>query len=190
MAGRQVRNAEQTRRELLAAATRVLIERGPTASLDAIAKVAGVSKGGLLHHFPTRDDLFLALVRSQLEQFRRLVDEAHDPADTAPGRLTRTYIRAAFRDIADLNGRAHEQAILLGHLGTQPHLMEIVAADSAEWNAKLLADGLDEQRVVLIVRAVDGTSMTSLYEGRLTPEDAARTESWLLDLTRGEGPLR
>lgn len=190
MAGRQVRNAEQTKRELLAAATRVFIERGPTASLDAIAKVAGVSKGGLLHHFPTRDDLFVALVRSQLETFRRRVEEAHDPTDAAPGRLTRAFIKAAFRDIAELDGRAHEQAILLGHLSAQPHLMEMVAADSADWNEKLFQDGLDEQRLVIILRAADGTSITSLYEGRLTPEDAARTEAWLLDLTHGKGPLR
>ena len=189
MAGRHTRNAEQTRADLVAAATAVFSRRGPSASLEAVAAAAGTSKGGLLHHFPSRDQLMVAVVEDQAERFARRVDEALDPADTAPGRLTRAFVRATFADIAELSGRAHEQAMLLGTLGAQPALMEIVAADAQRWNERLAADGLDRQRLLLILRAADGTTIASLYEGVLTPEDAERTRDWLLDLTRGTGPL-
>lgn len=190
MAGRQARNAEQTRAELLEAATSVFSRLGPAASLDAVATAAGTSKGGLLHHFPTRDRLLVALVEHQAERFRRRVEAELDPDDTAPGRLTRAFVRATFADIAEQDGRAHEQAMLLGTLGSSPHLLQIVAADAQRWNERLRDDGLEWQRLVLILRAADGTTIASLYEGTLTREDADRTRDWLLELTYGTGPLR
>ncbi|MCD0167012.1 TetR/AcrR family transcriptional regulator, partial [Deinococcus sp. 12RED42] len=51
------RQPELTRAALLAAASTVLREQGASLSLDAVARAAGVSKGGLLHHYPTRDAL-------------------------------------------------------------------------------------------------------------------------------------
>ena len=45
---------ELTRATLLAAARQVLRRQGATLSLDAVAREAGVSKGGLLHHYPTK----------------------------------------------------------------------------------------------------------------------------------------
>ncbi|WP_157970797.1 TetR/AcrR family transcriptional regulator [Nakamurella deserti] len=190
MAGRQTRNAERTRTELLEAATVVFSRQGPAASLDAVAAAAGTSKGGLLHHFPTRDQLLVALVEHQAERFRRRVEAELDPDDTAPGRLTRAFVRATFADIAEQHGRAHEQAMLLGTLGSSPHLLQIVAADARRWNERLREDGLEWQRLVLILRAADGTTIASLYEGALTREDADRTRDWLLELTHGTGPLR
>jgi len=46
------------RERLLDAAERVVVESGAThLTLDAVAKSAGVSKGGLLYHFPTKEAL-------------------------------------------------------------------------------------------------------------------------------------
>lgn len=53
---------EETRTELVAAATGLFGERGYKAtSLDAIAAEAGVTKGALYHHFSGKDDLFKAV---------------------------------------------------------------------------------------------------------------------------------
>lgn len=53
-----------TRDRILDALERLLLESGPLhATLDAAAAEAGVSKGGLLYHFPTKDALFAAMVR-------------------------------------------------------------------------------------------------------------------------------
>lgn len=59
-------NAERTattRRQVIEAAITCLYEHGYTATTTSmIADVAGVSRGALLHHFPTKIDLMLALV--------------------------------------------------------------------------------------------------------------------------------
>lgn len=56
------------REKVLDAFESILIEEGErTATLDATAKTAGVSKGGLLYHFASRDDLIAGLLQ-RLEQ--------------------------------------------------------------------------------------------------------------------------
>ena len=50
---------------ILNAAQARLLTGGPTSLvLDAIASDAGVSKGGLLYHFPSKDDLICLLYTS------------------------------------------------------------------------------------------------------------------------------
>ena len=54
--------AQQTRSNLLNAALNVFYERGVAqASLDEIAKAAGVTRGALYWHFKNKEDLFEAL---------------------------------------------------------------------------------------------------------------------------------
>ena len=52
--------AQQTRSNLLNAALNVFYERGVSkASLDEIAKTAGVTRGALYWHFKNKEDLFV-----------------------------------------------------------------------------------------------------------------------------------
>src|SRR4051812_24497505 len=61
---RQVRRADARRNYdvLIAAADAEFTEHGATASLDDIAKRAGVGIGTLYRHFPTRDDLIASVL--------------------------------------------------------------------------------------------------------------------------------
>src|SRR5680860_142372 len=54
---------KSTRDRLLDAFERLLVEGGTrAATLDAVAAAAEVSKGGLLYHFPSKDDLVTGLL--------------------------------------------------------------------------------------------------------------------------------
>ncbi|MEY2341176.1 TetR/AcrR family transcriptional regulator [Acidithiobacillus sp. IBUN Pt1247-S3] len=60
---RKIRNPEQTRIDLLAAAYAEILESGfQAASLDRILAKTSVSKGALYHHFGTKQELGLAVV--------------------------------------------------------------------------------------------------------------------------------
>ncbi len=50
-------------------------------SLNAIAKLAGVGAGTLYRHFPTREDLILAVYRQEIQA---LVESVHDILDKYP----------------------------------------------------------------------------------------------------------
>ncbi len=88
--------------DLLDAAIRVLIREGMGAlTLDAVAREAGVSKGGLTHRYATKD----ALVAAMLEHFAgRLVREldrfAADDPDLA-GRRVRAMMKVAYPELRD-----------------------------------------------------------------------------------------
>lgn len=63
------RDARERRERLIAAAQREFAARGVDASLEKIAREAGVAIGTLYRHFPTRLDLLMAAFRHRLQEF-------------------------------------------------------------------------------------------------------------------------
>src|SRR3981189_641787 len=73
--------AQRNRIRLLETAKAAFAEKGSGASLDEIARTAGVGAGTLYRHFPTRDTPFAAVYANETEQ---LVVAAPPPAETHP----------------------------------------------------------------------------------------------------------
>lgn len=66
----------RTRDRIVAAAVNLLVDEGPTAfTVAAVARVARVSKGGLLYHFRTQRDLALEIVERSIARLNRLAAE-------------------------------------------------------------------------------------------------------------------
>lgn len=145
----------ETREKLQLAAVDLIIDAGLVAlTLDAVARRAGVSKGGLLHHFPTKDALLLSLVAQLSAQwYALLADELAREEEGVPGRAARAYIGATFaRDaVGERLLRAVAQVV-----ATYPALIE------AEFNPFTLEnplkgdDGLPPGRALVIRIACDG----------------------------------
>jgi AcrR family transcriptional regulator len=69
--GRALRaDAQRNRDRLVAAASAAFADNGPEASLEDIARRAGVGIGTLYRHFPTRERLMAAVVRESFEDLR------------------------------------------------------------------------------------------------------------------------
>lgn len=72
-------DAQRNRERILEVAKEAFTRYGAEASLDDIAKQAGVGPGTLYRHFPSRDALIEAVYRSEVEKLaaaaRRLADE-------------------------------------------------------------------------------------------------------------------
>jgi AcrR family transcriptional regulator len=74
----------QANRERILAAAREAFAASQDASLNSIAKAAGVGAGTLYRHFPGREALILALYRSEIEALVDLAPalvDAHPPLD-------------------------------------------------------------------------------------------------------------
>jgi AcrR family transcriptional regulator len=68
-AGRKPRtDAQRNRERLLEVAKEAFTRSGGNASLDDIAKQAGVGPGTLYRHFPTREELLEAVYRTEVEK--------------------------------------------------------------------------------------------------------------------------
>lgn len=89
---------EVLRRKLLACTAQLAAEQGINAvTIQAVAAAAGVTKGGLLHHFPSKEKLIEAVFRDQIEQFDGAIEALlADDADTH-GCFSRAYINVVLQ---------------------------------------------------------------------------------------------
>jgi AcrR family transcriptional regulator len=77
-----------TRRRLLETTIRCLAEHGWEAStVGFIAAEAGISRGAVQHHFPTREALILAALEHMFAERAALLDALPDPAGAGPDRV-------------------------------------------------------------------------------------------------------
>ena len=78
-------DVRRNRDAIVASAARAFAERGPSASLEDIARDAGVGSATLHRHYPTRDTLLAAVYRRQIEDLCASTDDllARHPADEA-----------------------------------------------------------------------------------------------------------
>jgi AcrR family transcriptional regulator len=108
--GRQPRaDALRNRERLLAAAKAVFSSGGAEASLEAVAKRAGVGIGTLYRHFPTREALFEAVYRREVEQLAELAEELKGKA--APVEALRRWLHANVEFVATKKGMAAALAL-------------------------------------------------------------------------------
>ena len=83
-------DARRNRDRLLDAAARAFTEHGPEATLEAIAKDAGVGIGTLYRHFPSREALVEETYRHELARLCDAADELL--AGMPPDRATRAWM--------------------------------------------------------------------------------------------------
>src|SRR5262245_2486187 len=86
-------NKTATRERILQAALQVFAEKGyHRAAVDDIVRVSATSKGGVYHHFPNKESLFLALVD---ELSARLATAVSTAIETSRGAVAK--VEAALR---------------------------------------------------------------------------------------------
>ncbi|WP_067856759.1 TetR/AcrR family transcriptional regulator [Nocardia shimofusensis] len=150
------RRLEHTRSLLLDAAEEVFAERGFTAAtLDDIAYTAGYTKGAIYKHFPTKEDLFLAVSD---RHWRRYFDNFAEIllAGTEVGPRELDKVAQRWRELSRARGAAHAA---LGYEFTlyllrNPEARERVAAkrlEVAEELGKFVVEGLDRFGGTLLI---------------------------------------
>ncbi|MCS7079266.1 MAG: TetR/AcrR family transcriptional regulator [Chloracidobacterium sp.] len=153
-----------TRDELLRAAVRVVATDGlPKLTLETVARAAGVSKGGLLYHFPTKDALIQALIETFIAEWDRAtaLEYARDPEPNKPGRWLRAYVRASFADfdpdeMLTLGLAQGDMAGFVAALAVNPELLALIRAAYERWHRLLISDGLDDATATAVRFAADG----------------------------------
>jgi AcrR family transcriptional regulator len=76
-------DAVRNRQALLDAGDTLFAEHGRDVAFEDVAKVAGVGKGTLYRHFPTRDHLLVALLQSRFDLLQAHADRLIDFPDAA-----------------------------------------------------------------------------------------------------------
>jgi AcrR family transcriptional regulator len=92
-------DARRNRERLLAAAETAFNAQGAGASLDDIAKAAGVGNATLYRHFPTRAKLLEAVYDQRIAELCAAAAELAQP--TAPARALHEWLRAVVAHVTD-----------------------------------------------------------------------------------------
>ena len=95
-------DAMRNRERLIEAATRVFGMGAPRASLDAVAREAGVGVGTLYRHFPTRETLFESVYRREVDQLGDLAERL--AREAPPVEALRLWLHANVRLVATKRG--------------------------------------------------------------------------------------
>ncbi|MBN6054951.1 helix-turn-helix transcriptional regulator [Nonomuraea sp. RK-328] len=161
----------------MAAATSAIAEHGAEASLEEIARRAGVGSATLHRHFPSRQRLLEAVFRGKVEA---LCDRARDlAAGLDPGPALVAWLRAVAAHVVANRGLA--TSLLHGAqdtaLGEGCHAMIVAAGQALLDGARGAGAVRDDVAIVDLLTLVNAICLATEHE----PDGAAQAER-LLDL--------
>lgn len=169
-----------SRENIIDAAEVVVLESGARhMTLDAVAKKAGVSKGGLLYHFPSKD----ALLRAMLERLRKNMQETREKKSKGlregPGREIKAYILSG----ADRDPRKDKiGSALLAAVAHDPKLLQSARDDFRRNLTVFTRAGLPFKRVAVISFALSGLVLSELLS--LSPLSKKERQDFVEELLR------
>jgi AcrR family transcriptional regulator len=171
-------DAVRNRARIVEAAREVFTARGSDASLDEIARAAGVGIGTLYRHFPTRDDLVVAVFREQTDELQRLAEQLLVSND--PGEALATWLHEQLLQASTCRGLGAEAMLTMLAQHDEPPACEAMRAAGAALLARAQAagevrDGVEIDDLVRMVQAV------SLAAEECDDGTAERLFSLLLD---------
>ena len=181
----QPRDRDDTRSRLLDAAEAIVADRGVGAlTLDAVAAAAGVSKGGLLHHYRSKEALLAAIVGRMAEEMHAVFDMTLAAQAPGPGRAARACIAWALHSPPDREERdLRIAAALLAAHTHHPGLVDPIRAEHARIRAMLAEDGLPPGRSLAVICAADGLFMAKVFSiWRPSEQEKAEIEAALARL--------
>lgn len=104
-------DAVRNRDRLVEAARTVFSAGAAEASLEAVARTAGVGIGTLYRHFPTRETLFEAVYRHEVQQLADLAARLEDGAK--PVEALRQWMRSFVKFVATKKGMVEALALVV-----------------------------------------------------------------------------
>jgi len=148
--------------EILLAASKIVNEKGIfNLTLDATAAEAGISKGGLLYHFPSKEALVKGMVEHLAENYKQNLDSKVELSSEKKGRWTKSYVDVTFNSPHE-NKDMH--AGLLAAKAVNNELMNPIRELYKEWQAEIENDGIDPVKATIIRLATDGLWLSELFD--------------------------
>lgn len=157
---------------ILKAAERVVSKRGPShLTLDAVALEAGLSKGGLLYNFPTKQALVEGMIGSYVERRRTHLEQLRSEAGDRPNTVIQSILAARKEFPVD---RGTGLAILAG-IAESPEFLAPLRDEIAVMAEDVQENAEDPMLATLIWLAADGLEFWDLLG--INPLDApSRTQ--------------
>lgn len=173
---RRKKSPEAVKQALIQSAIELICSGGlQSLSLQAVADHAGVTKGGLFHHFETKIVLLEVVCRFLLDEFASRVEQYIERNPKCSGCYTRAYIRAIM-DLdadADMPGKNALWLLILNDERSRQIWNDWFASMNAKYAA---SDALPEH--TLLRMAADGIWLSALCQTEVPNRDAVVQALW------------
>lgn len=174
--------ASRARERILEAAERVVGDVGAARlTLEGVAQAAGVSKGGLLYHFPSKEALLGALAKRYVESMVDCVEQAKSGLGDNSHDL-----RACIVGVLDPQQRAKVRgmgAALIAAAANDLASLEVIRERIDHFTRQLEESNVDFARGAIVTLAIDGLIMReSLRISSFTDEQREQVVQQLLQI--------
>jgi AcrR family transcriptional regulator len=155
---RQEDISSATRMAILDAASKVILARGVEAlTIDAVAQEAGISKGGLFYHFPSKKNLIEGMVNRLISEIDALLEEELSKSD---GDFLPAYIRASF--VANPE-HTRLSCALVAAVTSDPDLIMPLQKRFFDMQKRITASGVSPEIGTIIRLALDGMWISDVF---------------------------
>lgn len=157
---------------ILNAASKIVAEKGIFhLTIEAVAEEAGISKGGLLYHYRSKEVLVEKMIEHLASNYKSNIDSRAALDLEEKGKWTRAYLDITFKN-AIQNKDMH--AGLLAAKAINPILLNPIHDVYSTWQQDIENDGLDPIMATIIRLATDGIWLADLFE--INPIDSEQKE--------------
>lgn len=180
---------------VLDAAESVILEQGiASLTLEAVANHAGVSKGGLLYHYPSKDKLVEALVRRCVESWGEEHRQAIAKLPPGPGRAIKAMLACCMGSPeAWSEAERRSSVVLMAALTHNPTLIAPLRDSLAELSLTLKNDGVAEPVAEMVLLAMHGLRFEWIFGLQdVTPERIERVRAmlaWCVEAATVHAPI-
>ncbi|WP_299696071.1 TetR/AcrR family transcriptional regulator [Hydrocarboniphaga sp.] len=146
---------------MLDAAVAVALEQGAgKLTLDAVARRAGASKGGVMYNFPTKEALLEALLERLTSHNRQASEAIAAELPDQPGRALKAYVMNSVRD-PDEDDRV--SGALVAVVNGSPELLQRVAGYFSQ-RFEIISGDVSFDRAALAHVATEGLWLMELFQ--------------------------
>jgi len=182
--------SERTRNATIRAALAIIARDGPgRLTLDAIARESGISKGGLMHQFPTKRAVLKALLEHQIEHFDAFSRKYRAEQGAAHAEPHLAVQIATMREA--IAGPDPVASAILAAMTEDPGLLAVTRDIDARSVAAIKAEAADPELAVLRWVAARGLVLAALLGTcPFSEAERARLFDRLLDDQQWSAPSR
>ncbi|GAA5504587.1 TetR/AcrR family transcriptional regulator [Novipirellula caenicola] len=154
----------ETTTRILDAVMQLILYGGlPAVTLSAVCRKAGISKGGLMHHFPNKEALVAAFLQQSVRDYLDLVQQTAAPHVPGKGKRAAAVLDLFLGDPAESEPDAHNDcpAVMVALIqgGGCKSLVDEVHQTLFQL---MRSDGLSGELADLIVVTIDGIWLRSV----------------------------
>ncbi|ARF16142.1 TetR/AcrR family transcriptional regulator [Sporosarcina sp. P3] len=148
--------------DILDAASKIVAEKGIFhLTIEAVAAEAGISKGGLLYHYKSKEVLVEKMVEHLARNYKTKINTQAEEDEKERGKFTRAYLDVTFKK-GYPNKDMHSG--LLAAKAINPILMRPIREAYLEWQHEVEEDGIDPVIATIIRLASDGIWLADLFD--------------------------